>query len=195
MNWLAHLYLSEPTPEFRLGNLLPDFLGPAALAALPREMQRGAERHRQIDAFTDAHPIFLRSVGRVAAPHRRFGRIIVDVLYDHFLSVDWAQYSGMPLEQFTREIYPSFELVRPHVPEAVSSRLQQIREVDLLSSYRTLAGVELALVRIGARLRQPRELGSAVTALEPQYKALHAEFTEFFADLRRHVERAPAASG
>ena len=26
MNWLAHLFLSEPTPEFRIGNIVRDRL-------------------------------------------------------------------------------------------------------------------------------------------------------------------------
>lgn len=34
MNWLAHLYLSEPNPEFRLGNLLADIATDQSLASL-----------------------------------------------------------------------------------------------------------------------------------------------------------------
>ena len=34
MNWLAHALLSENTPVFRLGNLLPDFLTAAELQQL-----------------------------------------------------------------------------------------------------------------------------------------------------------------
>jgi acyl carrier protein phosphodiesterase len=35
MNWLAHLYLSEPSAEFRVGNLLPDLTGADKLVDLP----------------------------------------------------------------------------------------------------------------------------------------------------------------
>ncbi|MEI9895635.1 MAG: hypothetical protein WDN28_17535 [Chthoniobacter sp.] len=61
MNWLAHLYLSEPNAAFRLGNLLPDLASATALAGLPGEFQAGIQRHRRIDAFTDRHPVFRRS--------------------------------------------------------------------------------------------------------------------------------------
>ena len=41
MNWLAHLYLSEPTPAFRIGNLLPDLAAAPVLSRCPcREMVR-----------------------------------------------------------------------------------------------------------------------------------------------------------
>lgn len=69
MNWLAHLLLSEPPPTLRVGGLLPDLVSAAVLENLPMEFQRGIERHRQVDAFTDSHPIVRRSVQRI----RRYG--------------------------------------------------------------------------------------------------------------------------
>ncbi|WP_395734591.1 hypothetical protein [Prosthecobacter sp.] len=63
MNWLAHLYLSEPEVEFRVGNLLPDWVGPWEMVGLAEGFQRGIARHRRIDAFTDAHPVVRREVG------------------------------------------------------------------------------------------------------------------------------------
>ena len=40
MNFLAHLYLAEPTPASRVGNLLPDFARGRALAG-PERPRRG----------------------------------------------------------------------------------------------------------------------------------------------------------
>jgi acyl carrier protein phosphodiesterase len=45
MNWLAHLFLSESSPEFRLGNLLPDLLEKNSLSDFGPEVQRGIEFH------------------------------------------------------------------------------------------------------------------------------------------------------
>ena len=89
MNWLAHLHLSEPTSAFRLGNVLPDLVPARDLANLPEAFQRGIKCHHRIDAFTDAHPKFRQSVARLSPRFRRFGGIIVDVFYDHFLAVNW----------------------------------------------------------------------------------------------------------
>jgi acyl carrier protein phosphodiesterase len=41
MNWLAHLFLSEPDSAFRIGNLLPDLIPVHTLASLRTEFQRG----------------------------------------------------------------------------------------------------------------------------------------------------------
>src|SRR5688572_8345575 len=97
MNWLAHLLLAEPTPQFRLGAILPDLVSMQVLAGLPPDFQRGIRQHRQVDAYTDSHAIFRRSVQRLDPPFRRFGGILVDIFYDHFIARDWQSFSATPL--------------------------------------------------------------------------------------------------
>ena len=191
MNWLAHLLLSEPTPAFRVGNLLPDLLPAAELKRLPQEFQCGIRRHLQIDAFTDSHPIVRRSVLLLGPAYRRFGGILTDMFYDHFLACDWRRYSEATLEDFSSTIYSSFESLRQDIPPAASLRLQQIKTADLLCSYREIDGIRCALDGIGCRLRRPVALGESIAKLELHYDALHDDFTEFFPKLRDYLaERA-----
>jgi acyl carrier protein phosphodiesterase len=187
MNWLAHLHLSEPLPEFRLGNVLPDLLGARELAALPAEFQRGVTCHRRIDAFTDAHPCFRQSVARLAPPFRRFGGIIMDVFYDHLLAVNWRVHANVPLRQAVDDFYHSFDVHRGELPVHVWPVLERMREQDWLGSYGDLAGVRLALNRIGCRLRQPRELDACGPELEQNYAVLAGDFARFYPELRAHV--------
>src|ERR1043165_7635622 len=135
MNWLAHLHLSEPSAAFRVGNVLPDMVGARELAALPVEFQRGAKCHHRIDAFTDTHPLFRQSVARLGPGYRRFGGIIVDVLYDHFLAVNWEAHSDEPLRASVDEFYVSFDAHRKDIPTAVWPILERMREQDWLGSY------------------------------------------------------------
>jgi acyl carrier protein phosphodiesterase len=192
MNWLAHIYLSEPTPEFRLGNILPDFLRANELRHLPSEIQRGIKCHHRIDAFTDRHPIVRQSICRIPPPHRRFAPVLIDLIYDHFLAVNWPQYSETPLQSFTAEIYRSFAPLAPHVPEAAAFALHRMSEQDWLTSYATLPGIELALARISARFSRPVNLARAIPAIESNYDALYADFCEFFPDLQHHVTSSPS---
>lgn len=191
MNWLAHLYLSEPSPEFRLGNLLPDLVRPSQCQGLSPEIQRGMTCHHRIDAFTDAHPTVRQSIGRLHPSCRRMGGILIDMFYDHFLAVRWAEFSLIPLESFASEVYDSFLLLAQHVPETVSVRFQQMKATNLLCSYRTLPGIEAALDRIGTRFREPIQLGPAISELENNYAALNADFSEFFPALVKHIRSDP----
>ncbi len=187
MNWLAHLYLSERKPAFRLGNLLADFLPPVRLASLPVDFQRGIEQHRRIDAFTDAHPVVRRSIQRVEPPFRRFGAILCDLFYDHFLARDWRSYSPEPLPVFTRAVYESFEQFRADIPPGAYAHLDQMRAGDWLCSYQNLSGVVQALRRIGSRFRRPVDLAPSISILEHNYDVFHSDFRAFFPELQSHV--------
>jgi len=191
MNWLAHLFLSEATPEFRVGNLLPDILSAPELKGLPAEFQRGIVCHRQIDAFTDSHPIVRSSLALVSPPFRRFSGIMMDLFYDHFLACDWAMYSDATLEEFCAAMYASFDEMQAHLPPFAAMRLGQIKEGNLLYSYRQRAGIEGALTRIGDRMRRPVDLTKSIEELDKNYEALHGHFTEFFAELRSYVAKLP----
>ena len=187
MNWLAHLLLSEPNPAFRIGNLLPDLVPMSQLAQVAPDFRRGIDCHRRIDAFTDAHPIFRRSVARFPAPFRRFGGVITDVFYDHFLATGWEQFSARPLEDFAQEIHASFDGHLAGLPPEACWKLESIRAGRLLTSYRSREGVREALERIGHRLRRPFDLGAAAALLETHSIEFRGDFAEFFPQLQRFV--------
>lgn len=188
MNWLAHLVLSARSATFRIGNLLPDLMTRSELEAIPQVFREGIECHRSIDAFTDAHPVVRRSAQRILPPHRRYAPILVDIFYDHFLSVKWTQHWPQPLDEFLQEIYGSFDEYRNQLPGVTGSVLQRMRAENWLGSYGEIAGVRLTLERVARRLRRPVPLGDAVVELERNYAELESDFAEFFPELRAHVE-------
>lgn len=142
MNWLAHLYLSEPDTEFRLGNLLADQVrGPDRTKMSPAFL-RGVACHQVIDAFAESHPVVKRSRQRIGPEQRRFSGILVDVFYDHFLARNWAAYSTIPLPQFTHGAYADFTPHIPALPEEARITIERIIKHDWLTSYREIAGIE-----------------------------------------------------
>ncbi len=194
MNWLAHLYLSEDDAAARIGNLLPDFGPPAMFVSLPTGFQRGIKQHRGIDAFTDAHPIFRQSRQRVDPPFRRFGGILTDLIYDHFLARDWAIYSSQSLSEFTQGVYKSFEHFRNEFPPQIVGYFEQMREADWLFSYRELSGTFVAMNRLGLRLRRPLDFSPCEAILERNYEMLYSDFKAFFPELQNHAAQLRAAS-
>jgi acyl carrier protein phosphodiesterase len=82
MNWLAHLYLSEDDIEYRIGNVIADWVKGEARLQFVDGIQRGLECHKAIDLFTDAHPIVARSKARIQPPFGRFG-------FDRMAQDDW----------------------------------------------------------------------------------------------------------
>lgn len=187
MNWLAHLYLSEPNPAFRIGNLLPDLVPASALSGLSPDFLRGVKQHRRIDAFTDTHPVVRRSISRVTPDFRRFGGILIDVFYDHFLAREWQRFSSTPLPAFTSEIYASFDRYRSEIPSEALVHLERMREMNWLCAYREIDGIRVALNRLGLRLRRPVPLDNAVSVLRGNYDELYSDFSEFFPEIIEHL--------
>ncbi len=192
MNWLAHLLLSEQNVESRLGNLLADLVKGTARQELNSNIQRGIECHQVIDAFTDCHLVVQRSKKRISSGYRRFAGVLVDVFYDHFLAKNWSEYSNVPLEQFTGEIYESFQAYQGKVPAPVSKLIACMAAEDWLGAYRNVAGVENTLERISKRLsmRLSRSfmLNQAVSELTTHYGEFEDDFQEFFPELFLYVQ-------
>jgi len=196
MNWLAHLYLSEPDSEFRLGNLLADQVRGPDRAQMSPTFLRGVACHQVIDAFAESHPVVKRSRQRIGPEQRRFSGILVDVFYDHFLARNWSQFADMPLEQFTHTAYAELQPYASKLPEEARITLERIIEHDWLTSYREIAGIEDVLERLSGRLterlQRPMALHSAVKDLRGYYGDWEADFMEFMPELKNKIALGPA---
>jgi acyl carrier protein phosphodiesterase len=191
LNWLAHVFLSEPDVEFRLGNLLADIVRGEELRRMSAGFQRGVLKHKQIDAFTDSHPLVKRSRARVSPEFRRFSGVLVDVFYDHLLASRWDQYSPIVLDAFTAKFYADIECSRIELPSSARVTLDRIIRHDLLGAYRGIEGVERSLRRISAYLssRWQREfaLERGAAELLAHRAGFDEDFAEFFPQLRAAV--------
>lgn len=194
MNWLAHVFLSEPDVDVQLGNLLADVVRGPELIPMTAGFQRGARTHKLIDAFTDAHAVVRRSRLRLGAEHRRFSGVLMDVFYDYFLATRWTQYSDESLAAFTARFYTEAEARHLALPASAQLMVDRIVEHDLLGQYRRIEGVENSLRRLSMRLsnRWKREftLEKGVAALTANESLLAADFAEFFPQLQAHVKTA-----
>jgi acyl carrier protein phosphodiesterase len=190
MNWLAHLFLSEPDVEARIGQVAADWVKGDARLSFALRIQYGFARHREIDNFTDAHPIALRSIARIEPPFKRYAAVLIDVFYDHFLACDWRVFSSeQTLAEFTAEVYAQFAAYDGELHPDVRRGLSRMAEDDWLGSYATTEGIDLTLKRISRRLRRANILGEALPQLIDHYADLREDFHLFFPLLRAHVRR------
>ncbi|AFY91416.1 ACP phosphodiesterase [Chamaesiphon minutus] len=191
MNWLAHILLSEPTVENRLGNLLGDLVKGKELDGLDIPLRRGVDRHYAIDKFTDTHPIFRISKHRIDKQYSKFAGILIDVIYDHFLVKNWSLYSDTIFTAFTAEISSSFRDYSGEIPQSARAVIDRMINGDWLNSYRYLSGVETALqridYRIAVRMGDRIKLVDAMPILEREYLSLDRDFNLFFPQLQHHI--------
>jgi acyl carrier protein phosphodiesterase len=196
LNFLAHLYLAEPTPLGLLGSLMGDFVKGPLHRRYPAALERALVQHRRIDAFTDAHPLVRASRNRVSATHRRFAGVLTDMFFDHFLARHWADYSVEPLAEFTSRVYALLDAQHALLPARLQHIAPSMRRGDWLGSYAQVASIETALDRMGSRLKRGNLLLGAGVQLREQYAAFEGDFRAFFPELvgfaRRLHEEEPA---
>ena len=189
MNYLAHLYFAEDTPESRVGNLMVDFVrGPVDRQPYNGDIMRGMRSHVAVDRFTDGHDVVQESKALISRSRRRFAGIIVDVCYDHFLARNWPDFSDQPLSAFIDRTYSSFRAYRGELPPVMSRVIRHMVEHDWLRGYREVSGIGRALNGLSTRLRRPNKLAGSVEELEANYGEMEGQFLRFFPDLVRHME-------
>lgn len=188
MNYLAHLYLSEPSAGALVGNLVADWVKGKAIRELPPAIQHGIQFHRRVDKFTDWHPVVQRSIGRISAKWGWFSGILIDIWYDHILATDWARWSPEPLRTFIDRVHEKCLTQFPHLPADARVGIQRYIDSDRLFSYSTLEGIDETLRLVSWRIRernpdQDVRLEKAIDNLLDNKTNLDEDFGEFFPKL------------
>ena len=187
MNWLAHVFLSEPETEPRLGQVIADWVKGADRAQFSPGIQRGISCHIEIDRFTDTHPVVIRSMERIQSPFKRYAAVLVDVFYDYVLSCEWGAYCSIPLPAFVSTVYAGFSEYLPILPPRVRTGFEHMITADWLGSYGTASGVDTLLRRISGRLTRTNNLGDGVSELLAHDHDFRQDFAEFFPALQKHT--------
>ncbi len=183
MNYLAHFFLSDQTPEGFLGGILGDFVHGRIDGKFTPIIEREITIHRRIDVFTDTNEIVKRSKRLVSESRRKFAGVLVDVFYDHYLATNFENYAKVSLREFNSNVYQTLKTGNVMIEEGLQNRLKGIAHYDLLCSYLTLEGIGLALYRISKRLKRENPLAEGIFDIKNNYKELQSDFEEFFPQL------------
>ena len=193
MNWLAHVFLSENHIEHQLGNMLADPLKCRNWNGASKRIDAGIKTHILIDNFTDSHPIVSKSKA-LLTPRGHLKGVVLDILFDHFLSLHWDKYCNIDrlhfLDNFrflaleSIDSYPKFGQFVIH--SVVASRQ--------LESYADIDGVIDAFGRIDNRLATKSlakdNCQRYIPLIEEQKDELEEMFLEFFPQLMNRVKES-----
>ena len=186
MNFLAHIYLSSDNELLTIGNFAGDGVRGKDYTHFPIAMQAGIKLHREIDTFTDAHPIVKRSTKRLHKAYGHYSGVIVDIFYDHFLAKNWKLYSDIPLADYINDFYKSLNTHFDILPKRFKTFTPIMIEGNWLLSYATLDGIQLVLNGMNRRTKGRSKMNEATKELKEHYEAFETDFTEFFKELIEH---------
>jgi len=139
--------------------------------------------HREIDTFTDAHPIARQSSKRLHKNFSHYSQVIVDIFYDHFLAKNWSDYSETPLAEYVENFYDLLEENYELLPMATKRMMPYMIADNWLLNYANLTGIDRVLNGMNRRTKNKSRMNFAILDLEEHYTDFENEFTAFFEEL------------
>ncbi len=188
MNYLAHLYLSGSDPNLIIGNFIADSVKGKQIENFSEEIIKGIKLHRQIDMFTDSHPVLERGKEALRPKFRKYAGVVMDVFGDHFLAKNWHDYSKTDLREYAEHMYSFLHKHKELFPEKARYTLHYMSMQDWLTNYRHIEGVQRALSGLSRRTTFASGMENAHKELERHYLFYQTIFHEFLPDLIRFVD-------
>lgn len=194
MNFLAHAFLAEAAPALVVGGVIGDWIKGPLPGLLPADLARGVALHRAIDSHAETHAAFRASRARVSPARRRYGGVVVDVLYDHLLARRWHELHPQPLGAFCAQVYRLIGERMDDIPSAAHFALKLMADEDWLASYRHIDGIADVLARMSRRARQPNPLLHAEQEYLGEPVGYDLDFSHWLVDAQAFVAQWSAAN-
>ena len=187
MNYLAHAFLSFGKPKILAGNMISDFVKGKQKLLFETGIQNGIMLHRLIDTFTDSHKITHEAKQHFKPAVGLYAGAFVDIVYDHFLALDEAQYTSQPLLGFAEKTYNTLDAFVSIMPEKFASMFPYMKAQNWLYNYRTLDGIRNSF---GGLVRRAVYLNDSSKAFEmflTHYDELKLCYEAFFPDVKKYA--------
>ncbi|MCH7403647.1 ACP phosphodiesterase [Belliella kenyensis] len=185
MNFLAHAYLSFGEPKILIGNFIGDFVRGPIETIYEKEIVIGVHLHREIDRYTDTHPVVKEAQALLKPQFARYSSVITDMYFDYFLGKYWNNYHTQQLDEFAQDVYKVIDLYIDILPDNFLKAYQYMKHYNWLYAYSEIDGIRRALTGISKRTRFDSKMENAHLFLDENHEILRQHFGDFFDDLVR----------
>ncbi|MDQ1097556.1 MULTISPECIES: acyl carrier protein phosphodiesterase [Chryseobacterium] len=187
MNYLAHSFLTFSDGQI-VGQFLADFIRNKDRFSFPKDIQDGITLHREIDTFTDAHPV-IHEAKKIFSPLvRLYAGAFVDVSMDYFIANDTALHNSPEWKKHSLHVYKVLNEHNEWLPENFRRMLSRMEQDDWLYHYRNDQGIKFSMQNV---LNKAKYLDKTIPVFELflKHKALLQQYyNDFFPDLKAHAE-------
>jgi len=166
-----------------------DFVKGKQFTIYPRHIRIGILLHREIDSFTDQNDIVKKSKDRLKPKYRHYAGVITDVFYDHFLALNFDQFSEQELAAFVSNKYDLLAQHKNQMPERAQHMLPYMIKGNWLFNYKELAGVHRSLTGMSRRTRFDSKMDQAILELKKYHELFNEEFLAFFPLIIAHANK------
>jgi acyl carrier protein phosphodiesterase len=188
MNFLAHAYLSFGHDGILVGNFAADFIKGKEIQRYDTDILIGILLHREIDSFTDSHPLVRAGQSFLRPRFRHYSTVITDIFFDYFLGKNWEKYSDVPFEIFVDQTYKTIDSHLNILPESFKEMFGWMKSQNWLFHYREISGIQKALTGLSRRTTFDSKMNEAPEVLLEKEAEFEAIFFAFFLDLETFAQ-------
>ena len=185
MNFLAHLLLSTDNEQIKFGNFVGDAIKGKKFEMFPPTIQKGILLHREIDTFTDHHPLMKKSKKLFKPGFGHYRGVILDVVNDHFLSKNWEKYHTQDLETFLIDFEKTFHSYSHFLTPQSKKFYELFLERKYMHQYHHLEGIKSTLEGLERRIGYKFPLSHAVEDVRENYAKFELNFESFFTEIQQ----------
>jgi acyl carrier protein phosphodiesterase len=194
MNFLAHFYLAFDDENRLVGQFIADAVKGKYFEHYEIGIQHGIRQHRLIDHLTEVSdgPKALRAFLR---PHcGLLSPVAVDMLLDHILAKQWAQYHHQSLPEFAKNTYDSLEKNQSAIPPRMLEALHYMKMYDWLNAYATKEGILKSISGLSKRVQGGHLLQNIGPVFEDAVNQAETAFENYFPELCEAVRSEISAT-
>lgn len=164
--------------------MISDFVKGKKQYEYPVEIQKGIRLHREIDRFTDLHPVVKEAKELFRPDYRLYCSAFIDVVFDHFLANDNNEFPGDSLGFFTEETYQHLDKYSESFPEKFAVMFPYMKAQNWLYHYRFPEGIEKSMGGLARKSLYITETKTAFRLFTGNYLLLKNYYEEFFPALK-----------
>ena len=184
MNLLAHAVLSFHEPDLLVGQMISDYVKGRKQFDYPDGIRQGITLHRQIDTFTDAHPVVAEAKEFFRADYRLYSGAFVDVSFDHFLALRREEFLPGDLFTFSQQVYEVLGRHTMQMPPAFARMFPHMQRHNWLAGYAAHEGIHRSFEGLVHRAAYLDNSTQAAVIFERNYQALSGYFDAFWPQLK-----------
>ena len=189
MNYLAHCFLTAFDEEILTGNFMADFITGPGDGELTPGILKGIEIHRGIDSYTDLHPSSSALRALLRKRHRKYSPVVVDLIWDYYLSINWERFHKQSLRDFADKTYNVLLAQRKYYPVHLNGKLEAMIDSDFLLAYSTKKRMKRSLAWMDRRARFPSNFTGAIEDIDENQERIQSLFDAFMPDIVEFVNQ------
>ena len=215
MNFLAHCLLAHLPPRslgtspcreegwrdgLLAGAILGDFVKGRVPETLPPTLIAGIRLHRCIDSHSNQLAEMKASFRHFHPSLRRPAPVLLDLVADHCLALDWQRYAGADaataeLPVFAGRVNAALERMAAWTPQRAQRFVRHLVETDLLARYGEARVIHRAMAHVLERLGFADRGDKLATVLDGKLPRFQQDFARYFPLLRQFAATELEALG